>query len=192
MAPATTPRINPHMAAPHCRHDCGPHVALVVSPRSSRRSAQQRAYQWALGPRGGEGIALARIPGLEAAPEPANPLRRGSVRERFGRHAPPALLLQTVVADRRRRPEGFLEIARLENLTALGVMPPHAGEAVRLELLLDGERIAVARPRPVAGGLDPLGDPEQRLDVMPYLVRDDVRLCEISGRHEAILQRPEE
>jgi hypothetical protein len=36
--------------------------------------------------------------------------------------------------------------------------------------------------------LDPLGDPEQVLDVMADLVRDDVGLGEVAGRAELVAQ----
>src|SRR6185295_20191825 len=49
---------------------------------------------------GGEGVAVLRAPGIEAALEPAHALRRGAVREGLGHHATLRLLLQAIVADR--------------------------------------------------------------------------------------------
>src|SRR5688572_31814236 len=71
-------------------------------------------------------------------------------------------------------------------------MPPHAGEAVRLELHTDRERIRVRAGETLARGGDAVGDTEQRLDVVTHLVGDHVGLGEIAGRAEALAERAEE
>src|SRR5262245_12360538 len=136
---------------------------------------------------GGERVAPADVPGVEAAPEPAHALRGGAVGERLRRHVALGLALEPVVTDGRRRGESLLEIAGLEDVARpIGMVSPDAGEAVRLELLPNRERVRLGPADAVARGHDALGDAQQRLHVMPDLVGDDVRLREVARGAEAI------
>src|SRR5262245_15032950 len=101
-----------------------------------------------LSDRPSERVALAQRAGLDAAREPAHPLLRRAVCERFGRHASAGLPLQPVVADRGGRAQRLLDVSGLEDVTrALGVVRPHAGQAVGLQLQPHGRRMAAAPPR---------------------------------------------
>jgi hypothetical protein len=57
-----------------------------------------------------ERIALRKIAGLVAFPEPVHALCRGAVCKRFGYHMTLSLPLQAVVANRIRRIQGFFYI----------------------------------------------------------------------------------
>src|SRR5262245_15632788 len=81
-----------------------------------------------------ERVAIARPPRVEPALEPAHPLLRGPVRERFRNDTALALLLQAVVADRGCRIESFRDVALLELVHVAGMITPDARVAVGLQL----------------------------------------------------------
>ena len=93
------------------------------------------------------------------------------MRPRLGGGVALGLLLDHVVADRRRRAQPLLDVARLEVL--LVEVAVDAGEAVGLQLQPHG---AALRALPVLPDL--LVEARQVLHVVPVLVRDDVRLGE--------------
>src|SRR5207247_1086042 len=135
--------------------------------------------------RGAERIALGDLAGGEAALEPPHALCGGAVRERLRRHATLRPALQPIVADGRGGAQTFLEIARLENVTgAIGVVRPDPGEAVGLQLAPDRDRRRPASSARVARAREP----EQLLNVVAHLVRDDVRLRDVAGSAEAVAQ----
>src|SRR5439155_24813450 len=77
----------------------------------------------------------------------------------------------------------------LENVTgAIGVVRPDAGEAVGLQLTPDRDR----RRAPPSARVARAREPEQLLNVVAHLVRDDVRLREVAGSAEAVTQLAEE
>ena len=118
------------------------------------------------------------------------------MRPRLGRHGALRLVLQAIVANRRRGRQAFLDIARIEldaGLLLVDVSAPHAGDSNRpaapaaptsafacASLLLS--RCASMR----------VGEAEQILDVMADFVRDDVRLREVARRAEAAIELAEE
>src|SRR5512133_3967855 len=75
--------------------------------------------------------------------------------------------------------------------TSPGSSRPRAREAVRLQLHPDGERVARARVA-LLRGVHALRDAEDVLDVVPDLVRDDVRVRELASRAEARRELPVE
>src|SRR5437763_17054932 len=82
-----------------------------------------------------KGVAGGDRPLLEAGVEPVLPLLRAAMREAVGHD--PALRppLQRVVADRRRRAQRRLDIARLEKMPALVCfVGPETCQAIRLKL----------------------------------------------------------
>ena len=82
-----------------------------------------------------ERVAQREVSGLEAAPEPARALGRGAVRERVRDHVALRRALEAVVADGRGGPDGLLHVPGLHDVqVAPGVVRPHAGEEVRLQL----------------------------------------------------------
>src|SRR5262249_18526716 len=119
-------------------------------------------------------------------------LLRRAVGERFGDGVAARLLLQPVVAYRRRGGESLLDVARVERATLLRRVAPDSGEAVRLQL--DAHRLRVARPlrRAAAEVLPVAHQPELVLDVMTDLVGDDIGAREIARRAEALRKLPEE
>src|SRR5688572_1908085 len=130
-----------------------------------------------------ERVALARIPALEAPPEPPYALGGRPVGEGVRRDVAARLLLETVIADGARGLEGLLDVALLEDLELpLRVMGPDAGEEVGLELEPHRELVVLGLAHASAGGLDLVADPEEVLHVVPDLVRYDVGLREVSGR----------
>src|SRR4029077_1525635 len=89
-----------------------------------------------------EGVALTDVAGLEALFEPADALGGGAVCERIGRDVAAGLALEAVVADRAGGVQGRLHVARFENvLHLLGVMRPHAGQEIGLELETDRQGV---------------------------------------------------
>src|SRR5690606_19410252 len=100
----------------------------------------ERATPRLLEHRRAERVAGLDVALLEAATEPADALLRRTVGEALRSDVAACAALQAVVADRARRRQRFFHVARFEDLTrAVGVIRPDAGEAVRLELELDGE-----------------------------------------------------
>src|SRR5437868_3211953 len=145
-----------------------------------------------LSDRPSEGVAPAQVAGLDPPREPLHALLARAVGEGLRRHAALRLPLQPVVADGRRGIERLLHVARLEDVArALGVVRPDAREAIGLQLQPDGRRVG-RRPAAPALGHHAIGDPELFLDVMADLVRDHVRLREVTGRPEPLAQRTEE
>ena len=130
-----------------------------------------------------EGIAGRHLALFQADREPALALRRGAMGEGVGHDVAARLLLQAVVADRRRGLQGCFDVARLDRLPALvGMIGPDAGETVRLQFdpHLDavGLRLAAGRALRV---LRLRQDAEQVLHVMPDLVRNHISFGELAG-----------
>src|SRR3990167_7936019 len=67
-------------------------------------------------------------------------------------------------------------------------MRPDARKTIRLKLLHDGESIRLGPTEPPLSALYLLRDAEQVLNVVSYLVRDDVCLSEIAGGVEPFLE----
>ena len=75
---------------------------------------------------------------------------------------------------------------RLEDVArALGVVRPDARQAVGLQLQPDGRRVGLRSAAPALGH-HAVGDSELLLHVMADLVRDHVRLREVTGRAEPL------
>ena len=88
-------------------------------------------------PLSGERVAVVRIAAAIAGREPLDALLGGTVRPRLGIDAAGRGLLDPVVADGLGRADRFLDVAGFE-VGGLRV-GPDTGEAVRLELLADGQ-----------------------------------------------------
>src|SRR5689334_6666381 len=137
-----------------------------------------------------EGVAGLQISGLHPGLEPGDALGARAVGEALRRHVAAGLALQPIVPDRGRRGEPRVDVLRMDQLLVVvrlvggvGVVGPHAGIAVRLELGEDAERVAVLAVSDAPAHLrDPPLDAEQVLDVVPDLVGDDVRAREVAGR----------
>ena len=116
-------------------------------------------------------------------------LLRGAVRPGLGLDPAAAPALEAVVADGRGGPQALLEVARLEHAPlAGGVVAPHAGEAVGLQLQAHRQLVGLASVPPAAAAPHLVVDAEQVLHVVADLVRDDVGLGEVAGRAEAPFQ----
>src|SRR5690606_19212881 len=93
-----------------------------------------------------EGVALARIPRLQAAAQPGHALRARPVGEAFGHRPLARRAHQRVVADRIGGRHGLLHVARFHDALAIArarARGPHAGVAVGLKLHADLERVAL-------------------------------------------------
>src|SRR5262245_55430289 len=111
------------------------------------------------------------------------------MREGVGHDIALRLLLDAIVADRARRPERILDIARFDNvLTFLGAIGPDAGEAIGLKFHAHLERIGLCLPHALFERFDLIGDAEKLLHVMTDLMRDNVGLRHVSWRAEAVLE----
>src|SRR5213075_3424324 len=122
-------------------------------------------------------VAVLGASGVESALEPVGPLLRRTVRERLGIDRAAGHPLNAIVANRCGSVETFIDIAALEDVALRGGVAPDAGVTVSLQL----ERHALAHVRS-----------RQLLHVMSELVRDHVRLGEISLRAELVPQFLEE
>ena len=101
-----------------------------------------------------ERVARARIAGFHSAFEPRHALRRLPCVNDSGATRPCDLLLQAVVADRRRGVQAFFDVARIELDTACrepaglrGFVSPHAGVTVGLQLDAHRALVRVAAER---------------------------------------------
>jgi hypothetical protein len=150
----------------------------------SVRAANLR-IEW-LGSPVAERIAGFDLTSRQASLEPRASLRRRSVCKRLGVDSTVCRALNAVVADGGGGVETFFNVTLLENASLLGAMSPDAGEAIGLQfephrhgvrvgwvLLLKATSLRI--------------DAEQVLNVMPQLVREDIRFREVAGRAEATL-----
>ena len=170
--------------------DGGAPVRRVVSDDGRALTASQLV--------GREGVAGAQVALAVAGREPPLALLAGAVRERLGTHLALDLLLDAVVADRRRRRErvGDVVLRQLlqERLAALGVdrpgrvVRPDAREAVGHQL--DAHRTGL---RALRVALRLAEQVELVLDVVAELVRDDELLGQraLAGA-EPLAERVEE
>ena len=71
---------------------------------------------------------------------------------------------------------------------ALGVVRPHAGEAVGLQLEAHGERVGGRLVGPLLRGVHLVGEAEQVLHVVADLVGDHVGLGEVAAGAEPVAQ----
>src|SRR6478735_1385266 len=92
-----------------------------------------------------EGVAARRIAGLEARVEPVRPLVRRAVGPGLRVDPNACARLDPVVAHRRRCLQALLDVARVEIALLVDRLGPHARQAVRLELELDGQLVLAAR-----------------------------------------------
>src|SRR5690606_36945451 len=114
-----------------------------VMARTLARTAGLLMARTGLAGRGAAGgVAGVRSAALEAAAQPRHALLRRPVGEALRVDRATGSPLERVVADRGGRGETLLEIAGLEEATARGMVAPHAGEAVGLELLPHRRRVA--------------------------------------------------
>jgi len=133
-------------------------------------------------PGGLEGITLIDIAGIEPGAEPPDPLGRGAVSEGLRRDAAPRLLLEPVIANGRRCREAGLDVAGIQQIPLLGVVPQIPARPVGLQLDEDRERIAPRFGHAAALLRHLPRDAELVLHVMTYLVRDHVGARELSRR----------
>src|SRR3954451_11125873 len=159
--------------------------------RAGRGAARPRIRREAAASGVGEGVAAVDVAAGVAGAEPGAALLRRAVGEALRVHPPLGLLLDPVVAHGRRRLLGLLDVVRGEVdavlLRLVGELGPDARVAVRLQLQRHG--IAV-RQRGIAllRGADLGLGAQQRLQVVPVLVGEDVRLRELALRTELVLQ----
>src|SRR6186997_1964432 len=84
---------------------------------------------------GAERVAACKLARLQAGKEPARALRGGAVREGVGHDVALASPLQAIIADRRRRLHGRLDVPWLDQPPLfLRVVRPNAREAIGLQL----------------------------------------------------------
>ena len=116
------------------------------------------------------------------------------MREAFGNNYALTLLLEHVIADRFGRAHAFLDVSRLEDV-ALGVASiggPNACVAVGLQLDADLNCIALRFGRAGLSIMCLVQRAFEVLDVMPNLVRNHIRHCEVARRPKALRQLVEE
>ena len=102
-----------------------------------------------------------------------------------------SIVTSLVPADRRSRSETLFQVTRGEQIVLERRMAPHAREAVGLQLHADRERILEVGAL-LLRAAHLLVDPEDVLHVVPELVRDDVRLCEVARCPEPARELVEE
>ena len=133
------------------------------------------------------------VPSLKPVDEPALALLGAAVGEAVRHHGALRSPLQRIVADRGRRLQRRVDVARIEELVLrLGVVRPDAGEAVGLQLdHAPAVWLDCARSPEAALRLLHLGqDAEQVLHVMADLMRDHIGLRELAGLAGAAAEAP--
>ena len=107
------------------------------------------------------------------------------MRERIRCHAPARIALQTIVTDRLRGREPFVDVAGLQHpIGLIRVIRPHAREAIGLQLHRDLQPIPGCLVAALLRRLHLVGRAEQCLHVMTHLVADYVRGREVAGAAE--------
>ncbi len=101
--------------------------------------------------------------------------------------------LQAIVTDGGGGFEPFFEIAWFDQIPcAVGMVAPHAGEAVGLQFHTDGQGIRVFLRCLTLKAGDFLSHTRQILHVVSHLMRDNIGLREISGGAESLSHFVEE
>ena len=95
--------------------------------------------------------------------------------------------LQTIVPNRRRRFQTFIDVSGFEYVALLSGMPPHPGKAIGLQLQTDGKLIRRSRIPP-ARSLNFLFNPKYLLHVMSDFMGQNISLGEIARGAEALFQ----
>ncbi len=163
-------------------------VALVTGEPLHARGTDVATRRARLERGGRDRIAALRVAGVEAAPDPAHALLGAPGRERLRHHAPLALLLQAVVADRRRGGQRLLDVAGLELVHRAGVVSPHAGIAIGLQFHAHRQAVLLRRRSAPARGFHLAEAAAEVLYVMRDLMGDDIGLGEIARGAKALLQ----
>jgi hypothetical protein len=95
-----------------------------------------------------EGIAGRDSSLLQSAFEPADTLRGGTVGEAFGTYCSALHSLQMIVADGCGGLQTSCDIGVVNDVALFGAMSPHTGEAIGLQLKVNGEGISLRRILP--------------------------------------------
>src|SRR5580700_8146995 len=144
-------------------------VSAERSERRTRRSVRER-------------VAVVDVAALEAGGQPFLALRGRSVGEAVGHGVAAGGGLQPVIADRLRRRQRPLDIARLEDFPfVVRVVGPHAGQAIGLQFDPDGQRVGLGLAHPLLQVVDLVENAENVLNVMADLVRHDIRIGEVAS-----------
>ena len=105
----------------------------------------------------------------------------GSVREGIGHNTALASPLQSIVADRRSRLDGGLDVAGFDDAPLFRrVVAPHTGETIRLQFNANLQLVALGLIQSKLSLLHLRQDAEQVLHVMANLMGDHVRLRELA------------
>src|SRR6185369_7332065 len=140
-----------------------------------------------------ERVAVGDVAAAIAGFEPVLALFRRAVGEAVGHHAAGRLLLQGIVADRAGGFQRLVDVAGFDQPAFLiGVVGPHAGEAVGLQFHPHGQGVGFALAHVGAGFADLSLDAQYVLHVMADLVGDHIGLREIAGRAEPARELVEE
>ena len=136
-----------------------------------------------LRPSVGVGDSGIDVAALQAGRQPFLALVRGAVGEAVGhRVGPRDGGLQPVVADRLRRRQRAFDVAGLKDLPfVVGVVGPHAGQAVGLQLDPDGQRVGLSLAHPLLHVVDLVENPQHVLHVMADLVRHHIGISEFTA-----------
>ena len=96
------------------------------------------------------------------------------------------LALETVVANGVCRAKSFLNIPFFEETLVFGLTGPYPCEEIGLELETHRQIVSLSLACSGLSGVNPVGNPQQPLDVMPNLVSDHISLGEITWRAQAL------
>ena len=114
------------------------------------------------------------------------------MRERFRHDIPLTLPLQAIVTNSSGCAQPLVDVAAFEQLAAIGMMAPYAGQAIRLELHPHGQGVRPFFGATLPGAMHALRDSHQGLDMMANFVRNDIGLREVTWRVEALIEIAEE
>src|SRR6516164_3040525 len=136
-------------------------------------------------------VATCNLPRFQSGNEPAGALLRSTVREGIGHHLSLDLPLQPIIANGRRRLHCRFYVAGFDELPLfLGVVRPHAGKAVRLQLDPYLQLISVDLVHAALRVLHPGQHAEQILNVVTDLVRNHVGLRKLTAFAVAAVEAP--
>src|SRR6202048_1444459 len=138
-------------------------------------------------PPGLERLSTRHCTVFETAAEPHLPLCAGAVGEALRADRAASHLLDAIVTHRSRRLQTGVDIRFMDDVALLRAVRPHTGEAVRLQLQVGGEVVALRRLLPFQM-THPLLDAQQILHVVAKLMCDHVSLREVRGTAAQLAQ----
>jgi hypothetical protein len=134
---------------------------------------------------------LAKVSRSDTPLEPAHPLGGASVGKGVRGYVTTGFTLQAIVPNAAGGLQRLFHVTGFENMPRfLRVVGPDAGQAIRLQFHHHRQSVGFRLARASPEGLNPIGDSQQVLDMVPDFMGDDIGLGKVSGGSEFVLQVP--